>query len=84
MIARRVRITAAERLPTHRVSGPELMLLLTAEADRTGDDRLRVQLDTLRQWRRRRGWTGPGYDPATVVEYITNRGTRGQRKTVPA
>ncbi|MGW4114805.1 hypothetical protein ACWEFJ_28355 [Actinosynnema sp. NPDC004786] len=80
MIVRRVRITAAERLPSGRVSADELLLLLHAEADRTGDERLRVQPGTLRQWKRRRGWTGPGYDPAVVVDYVTGRGDRGQHR----
>ncbi|MFC6089447.1 hypothetical protein [Saccharothrix lopnurensis] len=83
VIARRVRITAAERLPAGRVSAAELLALLHAEADRTGDERLRVTQSTLRTWKNRTGVPvspGKGYDVHEVYDYLRTRGDRGQRR----
>lgn len=83
MIVARVRILAAERLPSGRVSADDLLLLLHAEADRSGDERLRVTKSTLRTWKGRPGVPvspGPGYDPVEVRAYIASRGGRGQRR----
>lgn len=81
MIVARVRMVAAERLPAGRVSADELLALLAAEADRTGDRELREVTKTLlRQWKRRHLSRGPGYVPAEVVAYLARRGDRGRRR----
>ena len=83
MIVGHVRITAAERLPAGRVSVGDLLAYLHAEADRTGDDRLRVTASTARTWKNRPAVPvspGRGYNVAEVVTYLTSRGDRGQRR----
>ncbi|ATE56158.1 hypothetical protein [Actinosynnema pretiosum] len=80
-----IRITAADRLPTGRVSAEEVLRLLRAEADRTGEDRLRVTASTLRGWKSRPGVPvspGPGYNVAEVVAYLRTRRLRGQHRTI--
>ncbi|AXX32053.1 hypothetical protein KCV87_32255 [Actinosynnema pretiosum subsp. pretiosum] len=79
-----IRITSSDRL-TGRVSTEDVLRLLHAEADRTGEDRLRVSASTLRGWKSRSGVPvspGPGYDVAEVVAYLRTRGTRGQHRTI--
>jgi uncharacterized protein (DUF58 family) len=83
VIVARVRVLAAERLPAGRVSADDLLALLHTEADRTGDDRLRVTKSALRNWKNRPTVPvsgGPGYDPHEVRAYIASRGDRGQRR----
>lgn len=83
MIVHRVRILAAERMPKGRVSTAELLAYLHAEANRTGDDRLRVTSSTVRTWKNRPTVPvspGRGFDVAEVVGYLTSRGDRGQRR----
>jgi hypothetical protein len=80
----RVRILTAERLPSGRVSADDLLALLHAEADRTGDDQLRVTKSTLRTWKNRPAVPvsrGPGYNPTEVRDYIASRGMRGRRRS---
>lgn len=83
MTLARVRITAAERLPTNRVSADDLLQLLHAEADRTGNERLRVTKSALRNWKHRPGVPispGAGYNPVEVRRYLLARGDHGQRR----
>ncbi|GAA3878072.1 hypothetical protein GCM10022243_48450 [Saccharothrix violaceirubra] len=57
-----------------------LLVLLTQEAVRTGDRRLRVTRKAINTWVRRRHVRyerGRGYHVASVIDYLTNRGRRG-------
>lgn len=50
------------------------VLLLHQEADRTGDERYRVKVCTLRQWKRRGHLSrGRDYDPHEIVHYLDRR-----------
>jgi hypothetical protein len=61
-----------------RVPASDVLLLLHAEADRTGDDRYRVTGAALRQWVRRQHITrgAGGYDLREILAYLERRATQ--------
>lgn len=59
------------------------VVLLHQESIRTGDARLRIKQPTLRKWSQRshiRYERGLGYNVASVIAYVTGRGTRGHHR----
>lgn len=58
-----------------RVPASDVLLLLHAEADRTGDERYRVTGATLRSWVHRGHITRGrgGYDLAEILDYLDRR-----------
>lgn len=63
--------------PVKRVPASLVLLVLHAEADRSGDERYRIAGATLRQWVRRGHITrGPGgYDLVEILAYLERRNT---------
>lgn len=59
----------------NRVSAADVLLLLHQEADKRGDDRLRITPTTLRSWVHRGHITrgGGGYDLAEILRYLEQR-----------
>ncbi len=58
-----------------RVAAADVILLLHQEADRTGNNTLRIKASTLRKWVQRGHITGGrrGYDLAEIVAYVDSR-----------
>lgn len=55
--------------------------LLRREAERTGDERLRITAASLRNWKRRGHISGQrGYDLGEVLSYLDGRSGRGLRR----
>ncbi|WP_027945966.1 hypothetical protein [Amycolatopsis taiwanensis] len=69
-----------------RVRASDVLLLLHAEADRTGDERFRVSAGALRNWVYRGHITrgAGGYDLAEILAYLERRDDDHQRASLTA